>query len=46
MKKKKDKDKDKKEKGLRGELKAFGKRRVKVPKLPKAWKKRMVVKLG
>ena len=39
------KKKEKKEKGIKGELKAFGKRRVKVPKMPKAWKKRMVVKL-
>ena len=31
--------------GIKGELKGFGKRRVKVPKLSKAWKKRMVVKL-
>ena len=49
MKIKKVKRKRKKEdeveiKGIKKDLRTFGKRRVKVPGIPKAWKKRMVVK--
>ena len=44
-KRKKKKEDEVEIKGIKKDLKKFGKRRVKVPKIPKVWKKRMVVKL-